>query len=422
MFLLSTLNVYPYNLTLTVTNPAAGSFPRATYLDAVNSAAPTNKVAYIQQSFSRPYVEQFLFNIQQQIAKGTSIEIGYVGAIGVRQPTKSNDGNIVEPLALSGQLVWPTVSMYTTTKNSVTSAPKFNPFTGTKINPPQGQVDTTLFNQSTSYNAFNLSLRRSTQNMRIGASFTWAKSLDGSSSSNGGTNFVNSATVAPFPMFIGYFRGLSDFNVKLNLSVNVLYTIPGPKREGFVGALGKGWQVGGIGRSATGLPFTALISGDALGLRSASTYDFPNRLYGPGCEGDPVNPGNVYNYIKTQCFAYPGGINSVTKSTTASGVTTTTTTYNPVFGNEQKNSIVASGIQNIDFSLVKLTPINRIREGLRMELRAEIFNILNHPMFQVPGRTNTGIFSSVGAPQSQQVLTATSVPERQMQFGVKVIF
>lgn len=427
MFLLSTLNVYPFNETLSVTAPAEGSFPQQTYLSAVNSAAPAAKLAYIQQQFGRPYVEQYLFNVQQQIAKGTSVEIGYVGATGVRQPTKSNDGDIVEPLNPNdgNPVIWPTISStYTTnTTTGAVSAPKLT-FTANKIegSGTSPQTDTTYFNQSTSYQAFNLSFHRVTQTFRMGAAFTWAKSLDDTSSSNGGTNFSNSPTVAPFPREIGMFRGLSDFNVKLNLAINVLYNIPGPKHDGFLGAAANGWQVGGISRSATGLPFTALISGDALGLRSASTFDFPNRLYGSGCTGNPVNHGNLYNYIKTQCFAYPGGLNPVKTTSTSGSTVTTTTTYNPVFGSEQRNSLIAPGIQDIDFALVKSTSLNKLHQGAHLELRAEAFNLLNHPMFAAPARANTAIFSNVGVPAAPQTITQTSVPQRELQFGAKLVF
>lgn len=423
MFLLSTLNVYPFNKTLSVTAPVAGSFPKQTYLSNVNNASTSAKLAYVQQDPGRPYVNQFLFNIQQQLAKNTSVEIGYVGARGVRQPTKSNDGNIVEPISGVGtnQVVWPVATLVTTTKPTGTTVKLTG--TGTKIEGAGSpQTDTTYFNQSTNYNAMNVSFHRNTNSTRIGVAFTWAKSLDDSSSSNGGSNFSNTPTLAPFVREIGMFHGPSDFDVKFNLAVTALYMIPGPKGGGVLGAAARGWQIGGIGRSATGLPFTALISGDALGLQSASTFDFPNRLVGNGCDGNPVNAHNVFNYIKTQCFAYPYGIN-FSETTTTSGTTTTDTkTYNPTFGNERRNSLRAPGVQDIDFSLTKTTHLSHTHENMHLELRAEIFNLLNHPMFAAPARASTAIFTNTGGTANPQVLTATSVPERQMQFGAKFIF
>jgi hypothetical protein len=97
----------------------------------------------------------------------------------------------------------------------------------------------------------------------------------------------------------------------------------------------------------------------------------------------------------------------------------TTKTFYPQFGNEQRNSIIGPGINDIDFSLVKNTVIH---ENFRAEFRAEAFNLLNHPMFQVPSRSSTGVFNATGTPLASQILTATSVNERELQFGLKLIF
>jgi len=49
------------------------------------------------------------------------------------------------------------------------------------------------------------------------------------------------------------------------------------------------------------LPFTLLIGGDPLGLGDSSPFAYPNKLGGVGCSS-LVNPGNVNNYVKLQCF------------------------------------------------------------------------------------------------------------------------
>jgi hypothetical protein len=429
MFILSTLNVYPYSTTLSVTNPAAGSFPQQTYLSAVNSATAANKYAYVDQNPRRPYVQQYIFNVQQQLMAGTSLELGYTGAHGVRQPAKSNDGNIVEPTnptatSINETLTWPLATTTTTTTAAGVTAVK-NVFTGTKVNPNPniGQTDTTYFNESTTYNALNAALRRNIGSTRIGVAYTWAKALDESSSSNGGTNFTNSSTVAPFTREINRFKGPSDFNVKSNLAVSVLYSAPGPKHGEVKKLLGSGYQIGGIGRSATGLPFTALISGDAVGLQSASTFSYPNRIYGPGCNGNPVNLADKFNYLNRSCFTFPQGVQvSQTSTTAANGTVTTVRKFYPQFGNERRNSLVGPGINDIDLSLMKTTSLDRIHEGFHAEFRAEAFNVLNHPMFQVPSRTSTAVFNATSTPLTSQILTATSSDEREIQFGLKLIF
>lgn len=421
LFALNTVSVAPFGATANLSPAPVGSFgsysanasnPHLAYNLAI--ANPTSKTAYIQRNFSRPYVQQYILNVQQELAKGVSFEFGYTGSHGVRQPLKSNDGNIVEPLATSTiqNLTWPALVPTTTSKGTTYAT------SGTKLNPAVGAEDTTLFNVSTTYNALNVALRGSGRNYRLGISYTWAKSLDESSSSNGGTNFVNSL-IAPFPNYVGRFKGPSDFNIAQNIVVNGLYTLPGIKNgNSFVNAVSSGYQLGSIFRVASGLPFTPLISGDPLGLSSANTFSLPNRLYGPGCNGNPTDMSqkNNYNFLKRQCFAYPMPIPGPNGS------------YFPQIGNLARNSINGPGITTLDVSAVKNTAVPKFGELARIEFRAEAFNVLNHPNFQVPSRANSVIYngstvpSVAGKASDLQLLTITSTAERQIQFGLKLIF
>ncbi len=425
LFTLDTVSVAPFGSTANLSPAPAGSFgaystnstnPKLAYNLAI--ANPTNKTAYIQQNFSRPYVQQYIVNVQQELFKSLSLEFGYTGSHGVREPLKSNDGNIVEPTGPGStlqNLIWPAL-VPTTVAGKTTYATS-----GTKLNPLVGAEDTTMFNESTTYNALNVALRGSGRNYRLGASYTWSKSLDESSSSNGGTNFTNSL-IAPFPNYVGRFKGPSDFNVQQNFVLNALYTLRGVKSgNSFVRAATDGFQLGGIVRVATGLPFTPLISGDPLGLSSANTFSLPDRVYGAGCTGNPTDltqrsPSSSVNFLKRQCFAYPMPIAGPNGS------------YYPRIGNEGRNSVYGPGITTADISLVKNTAVPRLGELARVEFRAEAFNALNHPNFQVPARANSVIYKAstnpavAGAASNLQLLTVTSTPERQIQFGLKIIF
>ena len=421
LFTLDTVSVAPFGSTANLTSAPAGSFgaystnsnnPKLAYNLAI--AKPTNKTAYIQQNFGRPYLQQYILNVEQEVAPGFSLEIGYTGSHGVRQPLKSNDGNIVEPLASSTfqNMVWPALVPTVTSKGTTYKT------SGTKLNPVVGAEDTLMFNESTTYNALNVALRGSGRNYRLGISYTWAKSLDESSSSNGGTNFSNSL-IAPLPNYAGRFKGPSDFNIAQNIVVNGLYTLHGLHTDNSLlkGAT-DGYQIGGIVRVATGLPFTPLISGDPVGMSSANTFSFPDRLYGPGCSGNPTDMShkNDYMFLNRSCFAYPlptAGPNG---------------TYFPRLGNLARNSIYGPGITTLDLSAVKSTAVPKFGELARVEFRAEAFNVLNHPNFQVPARANSVVYKGstnpavAGAPSNLQQLTTTSTAERQIQFGLKLVF
>jgi hypothetical protein len=103
-------------------------------------------------------------------------------------------------------------------------------------------------------------------------------------------------------------------------------------------------------------------------------------------------------------------------------------TYFPRIGNEGRNSVYGPGVTTMDLSLVKSTAVPKFGELARVEFRAEAFNALNHPNFQVPARANSVIYKAstnpavAGAASQLPLLTVTSTPERQIQFGLKLIF
>jgi hypothetical protein len=67
--------------------------------------------------------------------------------------------------------------------------------------------------------------------------------------------------------------------------------------------------------------------------------------------------------------------------------------------------------------LVKDTAIS---ERIKLQFRWELFNLLNHPVFSVP---NNSVFSSSRTYSgSGGQVTTTLIDNREMQFGLKLIF
>jgi hypothetical protein len=80
-------------------------------------------------------------------------------------------------------------------------------------------------------------------------------------------------------------------------------------------------------------------------------------------------------------------------------------------GNSGRDNIVGPGITELDFSLAKSFAIT---ERTNLQFRSEFFNLPNHPIFANPGAT-------VGSP-TFGVISATNLPSRQIQFGLRLSF
>jgi hypothetical protein len=231
-------------------------------------------------------------------------------------------------------------------------------------------------------------------------SYTWAKSIDNNSASVTGGQFTNSINGLPL-FFQNLWRGLSDFDVRHSLVVNYLWEVPGIRSEnGLARAVTRGWQLGGIVRAQTGLPFSVVVGGDSLGMISNNSFNFPDRVNTPECK-NPINPGNVIHYIKTQCFVVA--------------------TPNNRLGNSGRNTLTGPGLVNLDMSLYKNNYIHGISENFNVQFRVEVFNALNHPNFRPPAAAAAQLYTQAFVPNAGAgLLTLTSTTSRQIQLAVKV--
>jgi hypothetical protein len=87
------------------------------------------------------------------------------------------------------------------------------------------------------------------------------------------------------------------------------------------------------------------------------------------------------------------------------------------FGNVGRNALVRPGFRDLDVSLLKTISIS---ERIRLEFRAETFNLLNHANFNFPSSLN--VFSGAEISASAGVIVTTANASRQVKFGFKAIF
>ena len=228
---------------------------------------------------------------------------------------------------------------------------------------------------NSSYNALWLSAdKRLARGLQINASYMWSKSLDYNSLSNQGVVVQNSYNLPGD-------RGLSDYDALQRFVVNTIYELPLRGSR-----LAEGWQFAAIVQAQTGNPVNVVTANSAL-TGVANTVR-------PSASGPIAIFANVDRWFDTSAVTAVSG-----------------------FGNLGRNVVIGPGFHNTDLSLSKNT---RLSDRIRLQFRAEAFDLFNHANFGQPGNV-------VGSPGFGRI-TNTRFPtgeagsSRQVQLGMKLMF
>ncbi len=367
----------------------------------------------------RSYVEQWNINVQRQLSASLTATVGYIGSHGVHQLFRGDDGNIVIPTKTSAGYLWP----YNPTHQDL------------RINPKLGPDRYMVFNNDPSYQSLQVNVqKRMSHGFQFGGAYTFSKGMDSSSATIAGDSFSNSVTTwFWFDPKISHAR--SDFDVTHSAVLNGIWQVPGP-RAGLSRLVLGGWEMGSIFKMNTGIPTTPLIGGDAIGAQNAGsdTFSIPDLV--PGCAATnsnfKSNPGGIFlGYINAGCYTLPKESAATGKCVPFIGNGTLASPQFPgtcsnLLGNAGRNSITGPPLVNLDFSLYKNVAVKKISESFSVQLRAEFFNILNHPNFGPPlPFFNSGqaqIFKLNGTPSGAGQLQYLVTQPRDIQFAIKVIW
>lgn len=366
---------YPYALSFTATSLPAGSFPNL--LPYINPSTPGAR--YVDPNPKRNYAMNWNLNIQHQFDRSISAMVAYVGSRTVHQAMTNDNANFVTPTLVNGIYTWP-----------------LPVGSGTVLDPNVANLRSMFWTGGTSYEGLQGQLQyRGSHGLTAQVSYTFGRCFSDADSSQFVDQFQNSMPNL-FVLQPSLTYGPCDFDVRHNVTANYAYDIPGPK-SGALHYVAGGWQFLGIMTITSGQPFTVLTGGDPLGMLSDSPVDFPDRV--PGCNPYQSNYKSLAQpvYLDQNCF--------VIAPLTPAGA---------VLGNNGRNRLYGPGLVNFDMSLLKNIPVTQVSDSFNIQLRFEFFNIFNHTNFAVP--TNVTMGPSLG------LLSATSTPERQIQFGAKVVW
>jgi len=302
-----------------------------------------------------PYVQQYNFGIQQEIARNLVLDAAYVGNHGVKLPSFRN----LNPNTWSFN-----------SQGLVVVGPR-------ELAPLGFQGDIQILENlgRSNYNSFQAKLeRRLSGGVKLLASYTYGKALTDSVdhlSTSGAGNGVDVGEYKepqnPHNRRMEY--GPSEFDVTHRFVVSGVWQLPFGRgrsmgrnwRRGADLAFG-GWEFSPIFSWQGGLPLT-INQSQIVNIGGERRFR-PNRI----ADGNlPADQRTVDRWFDTSAF-----------------VAVTGSTPNQIFGNSGVGIIRGPGLVNFDFNLAKDFSLT---ERFGLQFRAEFFNAFNHTNFGVPGVT-----------------------------------
>ena len=370
--------------------PPPSSFPTGG-LALIPATGTSLRASFVEQNPHRAYNQAWNLTVQRQLTANSVLTVGYVGAHAVHLPRSIEDADEVPfskvTVAPDGHLLFPPLGANGKIQ---------------RINPNFARIATTVWDDPSTYHSLVVDFnKRFSRGFFFKAVYTWSKSIDFGSNTFSDNESINTSGNA-YAFFTPIQKGPSDFDISHHFVLNYSWNLPTPGSfTGVSRALLGGWVLGGIFTVQTGPPFSVVLSNDQARTgdsrtKSTSGGQRPNFNNIPGCTPNAVNPGNPDTYIKLGCFSFPAPFE---------------------LGNLGRNTLRGPGLQDFDFSVFKNWPL--WRERLKLQFRTEIFNIFNHPNFQMP---KTQIFNGRGG----FISTAASIPTptltdgREIQFGLKL--
>jgi hypothetical protein len=379
------------NLIVTVTNPPAT--PRVVIQNPTFPSPPFergvgNSIRPVQWDIETPRLHVWNVNVQRELPLDTVLTVGYAGSRG-RHLLRSNDVNTAVPQRLA-------------------DGTPFFPAGAPRQNTAFSTIELKSSDGNSWYKALIVDVRRRfSDGLTVQSSYTFSTSEDTTQASTFFSDATNGTTTA-FPEFIAdYNKGPSDFDARHNWVLNFAWELPIARNAtGLAGALARGWQLSGVAQVRSGNPLTVFVTAN----RSRSLWqpslgpgigrDRPS--YAPGYDAGRAVLGLPQQWFDPNAFVVqPAG----------------------TFGNTGRGDFVGPNLRTLDLAVTKLVPASRLGGVGRVEVRLEVFNVLNRANFAPPALT---VFT--GQADNEQPLStfgrirSTVTSARQMQLGVRVAF
>ena len=351
--------------------PIVGPDPRAAVIDLPLAVGTVT----FPKEYNRGYIQSFNFAIQQDLGAGFNGQVAYVGTRAIRQTAQININSSGPGGGQNGRalaLKYP---------GRVGNINLFTPYNSAQYNGLQAQLNRRLHGGS-----------------HLGVAYTFSKAINYADDSDSGLTWN-------WTPMLERNRAVAGFDRPHNLQIFGVYELPFGKgkrwaTDGPSSWLLGGWQLNGIFSAMSGLPFSVLTAGTSVNSQGNTQT------------ADQVVPevkilggvGRGASYFDPYAFAPVTDVR---------------------FGNTGRNLLRGPGVVNVDASVFRDFQVN---ERLKLEFRAEAFNVSNTPKFSNPGSTVSSATRNaqgqITALNNYTEITSTSAlhQDRQLRLALKLFF
>lgn len=321
----------------------------------VGAIAANPNLTAVNRQIRNTLSSQWNLTLEREVGKNFGVRATYLGNKGTRVPWYNYERNF--PL--------------TQAAGTIQSRRPFQPWASILALDTNG-------NSITHQGQLEL-IRRFASGLYIQTNYTWTRTLDNVAIVGTPQNPYNAALD----------RGNGDSIRRHVAYTSATYDLPfGPGKRfatagGFIGKVVGGWTVATIMQFRTGNPFGVSFSPNQAGWYANRANVVNSEFY--------AKDQSIEGYLNPTAFAVPTPF---------------------TFGTSARNMLIGPGQKIVDFSLLKSTAIT---ERIRIEFRAEAFNLPNNVNFGNPAADLT-------APANFGKIRGTSVEARVIQFGLKILF
>lgn len=351
-----------------------------------------NPSVLTQPKTTTPYTEEYNLAVEHQFKKGLDVRVGYVGQHNLKQNNFGGPGTTTPNINLQNP---PIVGV------SIQSTNLVQPFSAITENIAP------IFHSS--MNSLQLGLHKQySHGIAFGAEYQWTRVL-------GTENIENPSGANPNDSY-GPVSGITPQVLALNYS----YLLPFGRGQAFlsgssnlVSKIVSGWQISGITDIQTGQPFSVTYS--APGSPAGQVSGRANRI--PGVALYPSNKSktqwfNPAAFVAPPCYTTTGLSGTCsTVYVNAAGATTYAT-----YGNSGYDMLRGPRFQNWDMNLQKNI---LFKERYNVQLRADSFNVFNHPNFATP---NAAISNTSSVGTITGISGTPGYEQRTVEFAAKFSF